>query len=85
MKVTIEARPGEAAEKARDLLKAIAQELAPASLEARLVLDALEDSAPVAVTMRDPGLERLRAKMTRVVEEELRDLERLVLEDEAAE
>lgn len=76
MKITIEAEPGEMASKAGDLLKAIAADLAPASPEAELVLEALRGtSAPEGPV--DPVVVAARASLLEMAREEL-----LVLEHE---
>jgi len=77
VKFLIDAAPGEAAARAGELLKAIAADLAPASAEARVVLEALEhaeDEARAARPMRDEKLEALRVKAARIVGQELRAL-----------
>lgn len=77
MKIAIDAAPGELAARAGELLKALAADLAPASTEARTVLEALEhaeDEARASRPMRDPKLEALRVQVAKVVGQELRAL-----------
>ncbi len=76
MRVVIEAEPGEAVAKASDLLKAIARDLAPASPEARAVLEVLDDApAREKRKMRNRELEALRQNVAAIVAEELKELD----------
>lgn len=78
MKLFLQAEPGEAARKAGELLRAIAEDFAPASAEARAVLEALEENdvdAAAARPMRSKRLEKLRTRLQRIAAAEIEKLE----------
>ncbi len=82
MRLIIDAKPGEKAARAGDLIKALALDLSPASPIAGAVLDLIEDQAieaKAARPLRDPSLERLRQGALRAFQEEMADLEQQIL------
>lgn len=84
MRVDIEAEPGELIAKAADLLKALAADLAPASEEARLVLDLLDDTAMRKRPLRQEYLQVLRKRVHEIADEELRTLEEEIIKEFAS-